>query len=442
MNVGKRAFLYLTRKKGKNLLLGIVFLLISFSLLTGSAVYLGIRQVSEDLRSDIGASFNIRPYEQFDVNNGQVSSKGTPVMDEQSKSIRRVISIVGKELKCYNTEHSGYVKGENLSFLAGTGHSEESNMGTVKAVRDSSLCQAFLDEEYELAEGEHIRSEDNGKILISKALAEQNNLAVGDKITLTHAKLGSDDGVYTDLMKEKSAYETVEIKGIYDIKNASDNALNPTAKKAENLIFSDSQLLINLQEQEQGVYEGEISFFIADPLYLDKMVSEIKWIDSIAWNNHIINANDFKYSEIAEQFQSMQKVVVALLAVAAVLGFLVLMLILTFRIRGRMQEAGILLAVGKSKQQIIGQFLIEAMILLWIGFLVAIIIFLPLADTLNSFLFDSITQSTIHKNYLQPDFLHFVILLILENLGVLLTVLVCSGVILSLKPKEILTKMS
>ena len=56
MNVGKRAFLYLTRKKGKNLLLGIVFLLISFSLLTGSAVYLGIRQVSEDLRSDIGAS--------------------------------------------------------------------------------------------------------------------------------------------------------------------------------------------------------------------------------------------------------------------------------------------------------------------------------------------------------------------------------------------------
>ena len=440
MNVGKRAFLYLTRKKGKNLLLGIVFLLISFSLLTGSAVYLGIRQVSEDLRSNIGASFNIRPYEQFDVNNGQVSSKGTPVMDEQS--IRRVISIVGKELKCYNTEHSGYVKGENLSFLAGTGHSEESNMGTVKAVRDSSLCQAFLDEEYELAEGKHIKSEDNGKILISKALAEQNNLAVGDKITLTHAKLGSDDGVYTDLMKEKSAYETVEIKGIYDIKNASDNALNPTAKKAENLIFSDSQLLVSLQEQEQGVYEGEISFFIADPLYLDKMVSEIKWIDSIAWNNHIINANDFKYSEIAEQFQSMQKVVVALLAVAAVLGFLVLMLILTFRIRGRMQEAGILLAVGKSKQQIIGQFLIEAMILLWIGFLLAIIIFLPLADTLNSLLFDFITQSTIHKNYLQPDFLHFVILLILENLGVLLTVLVCSGVILSLKPKEILTKMS
>ena len=121
MNLGKRAVLYLTRKKGKNLLLAIVFLLISFALLTGSTVYSGIQQVSKDLRSNIGASFDIRPYEQFDIENGQVSSKGTPVIDEQS--IEQIISTVGKELKCYNTEHSGYVKGENLSFLAGTGPS-------------------------------------------------------------------------------------------------------------------------------------------------------------------------------------------------------------------------------------------------------------------------------------------------------------------------------
>ena len=61
MNLEKRAFLYLTRKKGKNLLLAIVFLLISFSLLAGSSVYLGIQQISKDLRSNIGASFSIRP---------------------------------------------------------------------------------------------------------------------------------------------------------------------------------------------------------------------------------------------------------------------------------------------------------------------------------------------------------------------------------------------
>lgn len=230
MNLEKRAFLYLTRKKGKNLLLAIVFLLISFSLLAGSSVYLGIQQISKDLRSNIGASFSIRPYEQFDMDNGQVSSKGTPTIDEQS--IQRVISAVGK------------------------------------------------------------------------------------------------------------------------------------------------------------------------------------------------------------------KVVIALTIITSILGLVVLMLILTLRIRGRIQEAGILLAIGKTKQQIIGQFLLEAMILLSLGFLLSTIIFLPLADTFNSFLFDSITQATVHKNYLQPDFLHFAILFVLESLGTFVTVLVCSGAILSLKPKEILTKMS
>lgn len=102
-------------QKGKNLLLAIVFLLISFSLLAGSSVYLGIQQISKDLRSNIGASFSIRPYEQFDMDNGQVSSKGTPTIDEQS--IQRVISAVGKELKCYNTEHSGYVKRRKTYIL-------------------------------------------------------------------------------------------------------------------------------------------------------------------------------------------------------------------------------------------------------------------------------------------------------------------------------------
>lgn len=440
MNLEKRAFLYLTRKKGKNLLPAIVFLLISFSLLTGSSVYLGIRQIAKELRSSIGASFAIRPYEQFHMDDGQVSSSGTPAIDEHA--IQRVISTVGKELKCYNTEHSGYVKGENLAFLAGAGHSEESNMGMVKAVRDSSLCQAFLDEEYELIEGEHIKPEDKDKILISKALAQENHLSIGDKIVLTHAKLGSDKGVYTDLIKEKSAYETVEVKGIYRIKNNSDNTLNPTAKKAENLLFSDSQLLIHLQEQKQGIYEGEISFFIADPLHLDKMVKEVKNMDSIDWKNHVINSNDFKYSQIAEQLQGMQKVVIALTMITSSLGLVVLMLILTLRMRGRIQEAGILLAIGKSKQEIMGQFLLEALVLLLLGFWLSVIIFLPLADILNSFLFDSIAQTEIHKNYLQPDFLHFIALFLLESLGVFMTVLVCSGAILRLKLKEILTKMS
>ena len=112
------------------------------------------------------------------------------------------------------------------------------------------------------------------------------------------------------------------------------------------------------------------------------------------------------------------------------------MLILTLRIRERIQEAGILLAIGKTKTADYRAISIGSNDFTALGFLLSTIIFLPLADTFNSFLFDSITQATVHKNYLQPDFLHFAILFVLESLGTFVTVLVCSGAILSLKPKR------
>ena len=42
----------------------------------------------------------------------------------------------------------------------------------------------FLDEEYELSVGEHIKPEDKDKILISEALAKQNHLSVEIRLPL------------------------------------------------------------------------------------------------------------------------------------------------------------------------------------------------------------------------------------------------------------------
>ncbi|MDO5041718.1 MAG: ABC transporter permease, partial [Peptoniphilus sp.] len=291
MHISKRVFLYLTRKKGKNFILCIVFFLISFSLLMGSSVLRGISQISKDLRSTIGASFDIRPYEQFTAENGQVFSKGVPTISEAS--IQKILDIIGNELKTYNTEQSGYVKGKDISFIAGVGHSEDSNMGQIKAVRDFSLSKAFFNEEYRLIEGNHITPKDKNKILISRELAQANQLSVGDTISLTHAEPGN----------ENSSFVTVEIKGIYEIKNNTDSGLNPTAKKTENIMFSDSQLLFDSGKQK--IYNGEVSFFISDPLLLDEITQKAGKIASIDWENHIIEKNDFKFSKIAEQLESI-----------------------------------------------------------------------------------------------------------------------------------------
>ena len=138
-----------------------------------------------------------------------------------------------------------------------------------------------------------------------------------------------------------------------------------------------------MQEQQEGIFEGEIAFYIADPLELDTLLEHVEAIGSIDWDNHILRENDFQYEQIAGQLQNLQNLAVALIAIASVLSIVILMLILMMRIRGRIHEAGIYLSVGKSKAAIIGQFTLEAWVLLFTGFLLAFLLWLLCSDTVN-----------------------------------------------------------
>ena len=449
MGVFRRAALYLARKKGKAILLFLIFFLVSALLLICFSILSGTRQAARDLRSNIGAAFTIRPYAQMTLEDGALSEGTTPVISQQS--IDEVIDAAQGQVKAYNTEHYGYAKSEQLHFLPGAGDNEASNMGQVTAVRDSGLTNVFLNEEYTLLAGRHIQPDDENKILISAELAAENSLEVGDVLTLTHAGLDQQDGEYIDTIPEKTAFAEVEIVGVFQCDGAADSADSPTAGKAANHIYSDSHLLVNLQEQQEGIFEGEIAFYIADPLELDTLLERVEAIDSIDWDNHILRENDFLYEQIVGQLQNLQNLAVALIAIASVLSIVILMLILMMRIRGRIHEAGIYLSVGKTKAEIIGQFTLEAWVLLFTGFLLAFLLWLLCSDTVNGLLFGALAQGTgtaalqtggSTSNYLQPDLLHSSILFAGELGAVLLTVLAASVTILRLKPKEILTRMS
>ena len=169
-------------------------------------------------------------------------------------------------------------------------------------------------------------------------------------------------------------------------------------------------------------------------------------IDSIDWENHILRKNDFQYEQIAGQLQNLQGLAAALIAIVSVLSTAILMLILMMRIRGRIHEAGICLSVGKPKTEIIGQFALEACVLLCAGFLLAFLFWLPGSDAANGLLFGALTQGTVRENgveanALRPDLLRSSALFAGELAAALLAVLVASGPILRFKPKEILSRM-
>lgn len=448
MGICKRAVLSLVRKKGKAILLFLIFFLVSALLLTCFSILDGTRQAARDLRTKIGAVFYIRPYTQMTMENGTVSEGSTPIISRQS--MEEVTAIIGEELRAYNTEQYGYAKSDQLRLLPGAGDSEASNMGQVTAVRYSKLTDVFLSEEYTLLAGRHIEPQDENKILISAELAAENDLEIGDVIPLTHAGLDQQDGLYIDTIPEKTAFVKAEVVGIFQCTNSQDSPDAPTAGKSVNHIFSDSHLLVNLQEQQDGIYEGELAFYISDPLELNHLLEQVKAVDSIDWKNHILRENDFQYEQIAGQLQRMQNTALSLIVIAAVLSIAALMLILMIRMRSRIHEIGIYLSVGKSKTEILGQLALENWLVLTSGFCLALLLSVLCSELLNQSLFGILTEATEiaalqtggKSDYLKPEFLRSVLLFFGESCAVLLTVLASGMMTLALKSKELLTKMS
>lgn len=442
MGVCRRAALYLARKKGKSLLLFLVFFAVSALLLLCVSVLEGTGQAARELRSSVGASFTIRPYAQMMLEDGEITQEAAPVVSQES--IDQILAAAQGQVKAYNTEQYGYAKSQQLHFLPGAGDNTASNMGQVTAVRDSQLLDMFREEEYTLLAGRHIQPEDQGAILISAELAAENGLAVGDSITLTHAGLGQQDGEYLDTIPEKTAFAQVEIVGIFQCGGTADSGDTPTAGKAVNHIYGDSGLLVRLQEQQPGQFEGELTFYIAAPLELDALLERVEALSSIDWENHILRGNDFQYQQIAGPLQNLQSLAAVLTALTCGIGFGILGLLLLLRLRGRVHEAGAYLSLGRPKGEILGQFALEAVALLVLGFLLALLLWALCCGGVNRLLFGSLAQEAGAEalaNYLRPNILRAGALLAGEGAAVLLAVLAASGAILRLKPKEILSKM-
>ena len=110
MGVCRRAALYLARKKGKSLLLFLVFFAVSALLLLCVSVLEGTGQAARELRSSVGASFTIRPYAQMTLEEGEITQAAAPVVSQES--IDQILAAAQGQVKAYHTEQYGYAKSQ------------------------------------------------------------------------------------------------------------------------------------------------------------------------------------------------------------------------------------------------------------------------------------------------------------------------------------------
>ena len=356
MGTIKRAFLYVARKKGKSILLFFILLIMATFVLTGLSTQKASQEAQKNLREALGGEFYVsvelsesNPYFRR-VDDGEGALDLYTELPVTRDMINAIMEIGGIEK--YDASAQTLVS-TNLTIFPGNVplKGELNNKiyaRTVAGTENNSFFQSGI---MELTEGKHITGNESNAAVISRDMADQNSLQIGDSISL-----------------QADEEAEVRIIGIYEIRKPDPAyASVVTYEKLENQIFIDTSALQDLfGDMPVGFYE--VAFSVYDPAQLDSIMSEVKGLSAIDWRAFEVAADNQTYLDAAAPLQKLQALVSSTIWVIALVSAVILSLILTMWGRSRIHETGVFLSLGIGKMRIIGQYLAEVLMIAVIAF--------------------------------------------------------------------------
>lgn len=377
MGVTRRAFLYVTRKRGKTVLLFAILLIMATFVLTGLSVGRASRAAQLDLRQSLGGQFDIfvdwdnSPYvvketvkdNEVDEETGKTSSAFLMYSTAQftPEDVAAIKGVPG--VKYCSARLDALVPFAELSLFPGTVPMAEQYQRRTKmlGVCNSADDELFTTGTLTLAEGRHITPADEGVAVISRDLAERNELYLGDYIT-THS-YSTADSEYTGEGIQ------VQIIGLFTSNVAEQFGETIAAyDKIQNRVFVDLQTVVKSDGGAVNYGFSAIHVTVDDPQHIEQIVSAVKALPVIDWTAFTVEVNNEVYENAAAPLTALNELVKTLLVVIIAVSAIILALILTLWTRSRVHEIGVFLSVGIRKSAIVGQYLLEVLLIAVLAF--------------------------------------------------------------------------
>lgn len=347
----KRAVLYITRKKKKSILMFFILFCIATAVLSGISIKKATSIARQNSSKETANTFEIQ-------NNLATNFTGTmpeSLVNKVSKvnGIKNYdasvqgIGLVFKQLQ--NVEPNNTVQYTDKQY---------ENLFPVEAHKFTEYDTKFMSKSFRLVEGRHLVEGDKNKVLVHKALAEKNNLKVGDRI------IGTKDSLDYNASKDAPSEYDLEIVGIFESQNT--DRMGSKLEIPENLILSDMNTLNALYGYSKGNSQYTSAVFNTNK-NVDDVISDVNKIQE-NWSLYNISKSDDTFLALSKSFDSLEKIVNMLLIGSIIVGIIVLSLVLAFWIQGRIHETGILLSIGVGKFKIISQYIIELLLISVLAF--------------------------------------------------------------------------
>lgn len=420
MNLGIRAILYTVRKWKKTLLIFCLLLSITTLVLSGLAIADAQEEQAEEVRGTTGASFTV----ERDISTGGWTSGYSTqefMTDDMIKEIAAVDGIAGYDAslitlpRFFNDKGEAFVTVENFSYYCYGSY-------------NSQYHELFLSGRFELVEGKHITDDMSNGVIISKELADRNNLNVGDTVT----------GIYYP--ENNTPAVDMEIVGLFDIVADKDDAVN---MYDDSSYYDYSNYVFCSMEAAKGLIKGwgedgdgisEAYYYVSDAAQLDSVIKEVQGISSVNWNNYKITSNDEVYQNISSSLSDTGTLVTTLIVVITVVSVVLIILILSMSVRSRKREMGILLAVGIAKPSVILQYILETALIAVVAFPLAYLSSRQVAGAIGT-LFGKAAENVV----VTPQ--HFAMVAVIGGILLIIAVIVSCIPALRFKPKQILSQM-
>lgn len=337
------------------------------------------KAVTEDMAKQIAGNKHVYDYN-YIVNLSSFASSFDAIEDSQSAEMRESENDMKDKVNNFN---SAMGQG-GINMPSGMEKIDMANIVmadiTMVGVSSSAIYEDFDSNGYTITEGEHITkgTVENG-VLIETTLAESNSIAVGDTIKVK----ATSEGVDIDLV----------VVGIFDSGNSvSEGGFSGMSSSlAYNKMYVRYDKAVEIKEvaasendstDNMPMVRGAASssdgidsvvFYIDDPNNMDSVIEYAESTD-VDLDTYKLSANDEEYESLIKPIENVASFSKILVLIVIIAGVAIIALILMLWIKERTYETGVLLSLGESKFKIIMQYLAEVLIIAVVAFLLSILL--------------------------------------------------------------------
>lgn len=368
MFILKNAWISIKRNKGRNILIGIIILIIACA----CTITLAIKNTAVDLINSYKSAYDKEVTISFDRAN--MMKDFDPSQAEGRESVREKFSNIesfsvsdiesfanSKYITSYYYTDSIGLNSSNIEKAEiatdnempnGFGHGKENNMTST----DFTLTgYSSLDAMSEFINGTYTMKEitDNAwdiaftgnYVFINQELADYNDLNLNDKIKLT-----SDDNTYE-----------FEIIGIFKENDEGSSEGMSMFSNSANTLVTNADAVGDITSNDEDVKATINPTFIIDSYdNVDKLQAEFyeKGLDE----NFILQTNEEIALSGVSSIENINSFATTFLTLTLIIGGVVLLVINMINIRERKYEIGVLRTIGISKFKLTMQFVLELVI--------------------------------------------------------------------------------